>query len=93
MKQQDNTTDNIGINRHPITKQSKYDFDFMLSEKEVAELLKVSCSWLQHQRLKGNSIPYIKCGRAIRYSLSAVKDYIAENTRTSTSDNNGGNNA
>jgi len=73
---QDSTTLNKGNNR-------------LLTEKEVAAFLNLSCSWLQHKRLSGGSIPYIKCGRAIRYRLDEVRAYIEKNTRVSTSQSKG----
>ena len=48
----------------------------MLTPKEAAELLKVSGSFLAKARMSGDGPPFIKIGRAVRYSDAALKDWI-----------------
>ena len=43
----------------------------LLTPKEAAQLLKVSESWLAKARMRGDGPPFIKIGRAIRYSEAA----------------------
>lgn len=57
----------------------------LLSEKEVAALLKCSVSALQKNRLKGNGLPYYKMGRSVRYSEESVLEYLKKHEYTSTS--------
>jgi hypothetical protein len=48
-----------------------------LTEKEVADLIKRALPTLRNERHLGRGIPYIKCGRSVRYALSDVQAYIA----------------
>ena len=57
----------------------------LLSEKEVAVLLKCSVSVLQKNRLKGDGLPYYKMGRSVRYSEESVLEYLKKREYTSTS--------
>jgi hypothetical protein len=59
--------------------------DQVLTSAEVAEELKVSISFLAKARMSGNGPAFIRCGRAIRYTLTAIEAYKAAQTRTSTS--------
>jgi hypothetical protein len=46
--------------------------DQLLTEREKAEQLKLSMSYLQKDRQSGDpKIPYVKFGRAIRYTRNA----------------------
>lgn len=58
----------------------------MLTPKEAAELLKVSGSFLAKARMSGDGPPFIKIGRAVRYSDAALKDWIKKQQRQSTSE-------
>ena len=62
------------------------DIDPLLHPEQVAKLLSVSTSWLAKSRLNGTGPRFIKIGRAVRYSLSAVRDYILSRQRNSTSE-------
>lgn len=59
--------------------------DQVLTSAETAEELKVSISFLAKARMNGTGPAFIRCGRAIRYSLTAIEIYKAAQTRTSTS--------
>lgn len=57
----------------------------LLTEKEVAEILKVSVHKLRRDRWKGGGIPFVKLEGAVRYNLKAVEEWIVERTVTNTS--------
>ena len=66
---------------------AKYnDIDPLLHSAHVAKLLGVSLSWLAKSRLNGTGPRFIKIGRAVRYPLSAVREYILSRRRNSTSE-------
>ena len=56
-----------------------------LTPKEAAQLLRVSLSWLAKARMRGDGPPYVKVGRAIRYSESALLLWMRAHQRLSTS--------
>jgi excisionase family DNA binding protein len=58
-----------------------------LTVREAAEYLKVSPSTLNKRRVSGNSCPYIKVGRSVRYRISDLDAFMAAQLRKSTSDN------
>lgn len=63
-----------------LTSQSSYNFpptSTWLNEKEVSELTGLSCSTLQKYRHHGTGIAYSKIGKAVRYSLAAVNEFMA----------------
>ncbi len=53
-------------------------YDRLLKQKEVAEWIGMSESWMELCRYKGIGIPYIKLGRACRYRKSDVQRWIDE---------------
>jgi excisionase family DNA binding protein len=58
----------------------------LLTPKEAAELLKVSLSWLAKARMRGDGPPFIKIGRAVRYSEAALLQWMKSQQRLSTSE-------
>jgi len=66
-------------------KKHLYPIEKLMAEGQVATILGMSISWLQHQRLYGDGIPYIKVGRSVRYSPEAVLDYLKRQSRSGTS--------
>lgn len=51
----------------------------VLNEKQAAEYIGMSVSYLQHDRCYGNKNPgppYLKLGRSIRYRLSDLNDWL-----------------
>lgn len=62
------------------------EIDTLLYPAQVAKLLGVSNSWLAKSRLTGTGPRFIKIGRAVRYAMSAVREYILSRQRTSTSE-------
>jgi len=58
----------------------------LLTPAETATSLGVSLSWLAKARLRGDGPAYIKIGRTVRYSMSAIRDYLRARMRISTSE-------
>ena len=48
----------------------------LLHEVQAAKLLAVSPAWLQRKRWEGDGPAFIRHGRAIRYEVSAIEDWI-----------------
>lgn len=59
--------------------------DQVLTSAEAAKELKVSISFLAKARMNGTGPAFIRCGRAVRYTQTALEVYKAAQTRTSTS--------
>ena len=57
----------------------------VLTPTDTARLLNLSLSWLAKARMRGDGPPYIKVGRAIRYSEAALMQWMKSKQRTSTS--------
>ena len=58
----------------------------LLTTKETARYLSVSCAFLERDRWRGAQIPFVKVGtRSVRYELSALEQYVAGQKRRSTS--------
>jgi predicted DNA-binding transcriptional regulator AlpA len=62
------------------------EIDPLLHPVQVAKLLGVSLSWLAKSRMNGTGPRFVKIGRAVRYALSAVQEYIKSRQRLSTSE-------
>jgi predicted DNA-binding transcriptional regulator AlpA len=58
--------------------------DRLLTAREAANFLKMSASWLAKSRMRGDGPPYVKIGRAIRYSESALLRWMRLQVRVST---------
>jgi predicted DNA-binding transcriptional regulator AlpA len=70
-----------------MTKESTLTpFERLLTADETATTLGVSLSWLAKARLRGDGPLFIKIGRTVRYSASAIRDYLRARTRNSTSE-------
>jgi predicted DNA-binding transcriptional regulator AlpA len=50
-----------------------------IDEREVAALTGFSLSKLRHDRLLRRGIPFVRAGRAIRYALADVLQYMESN--------------
>lgn len=57
----------------------------LLTEHDVAKILKVSVHKLRRDRCKGGGIPFVKLSGAVRYSHDAVEGWIQERTVKNTS--------
>ncbi len=60
--------------------------DELLTGKEVEAILKVGRNWCAKDRIGPARIRYVKLGRAVRYRLPDVVEFINTSTRRSTSD-------
>jgi predicted DNA-binding transcriptional regulator AlpA len=62
-------------------------FHDVATEKEIAKLLKISVSWLQKARVRGDGPPFIRIsGGCIRYQVSAVQEWLQSKIVHSTSE-------
>lgn len=52
----------------------------MLTESEVASFLNVSVHWLRRRRAAGGGPMFCKFGSTIRYRVSELDKYVAENS-------------
>lgn len=50
----------------------------LLTIEQASDLLKVKRSWLRCQVFK-KAIPYVKVGRHVRFELTEIERWIAEN--------------
>ena len=57
----------------------------LLTAKEAADFLRLSTSYLAKARMRGDGPAYVQLGRAIRYTDSALLDWIKSRSRVSTS--------
>jgi hypothetical protein len=57
----------------------------LLTARDAANLLRLSPSWLAKARMTGSGPPYIKLGRSIRYSETALLLWMRAHQRLSTS--------
>lgn len=65
----------------------KLDDDVLLTPKEAAAILQLSISTLSSWRLSGkhgDTLPYIKVGRSVRYRKSAIDNFLEISARTHT---------
>lgn len=63
--------------------------EVLLTQTEAAEILRKSTSWMERSRWAGNGPPFRKLGRAVRYPLDALQDWIKGHPlQTSTSESN-----
>lgn len=58
----------------------------MLTPKEAAQRLKLSTSCLAKMRMRGDGAPYVLMGRAVRYSETALLQWLKSRQRLSTSE-------
>ena len=58
----------------------------LLTPKDAADVLRLSTSWLAKARIRGDGPPFVKFGRSIRYSETALAQFMKAHVRLSTSD-------
>ena len=59
----------------------------LLTTKQAAEYLGVSCAFLERDRWAGARVPFVRVGsRAVRYRLQDLDAYIESKVRRSTSE-------
>ena len=62
------------------------EIDRLLHEAEAAKILSVKVSTLRRWRWSGDGPRFLKIGAAVRYDPQELKDYLARQVRSSTSD-------
>lgn len=62
----------------------------LVTTPRAAELLGVSPKTVEDWRLKGRGPRFIRLGKAIRYSMKDLEDFVAASVASSTSDQGGG---
>jgi predicted DNA-binding transcriptional regulator AlpA len=68
------------------TDKTGTDFERLLTEKDVADLLQVSRSWLAKARMRGDGPPFVMVGRSIRYTGPGIRQWTRSCQRFSTSE-------
>jgi len=68
------------------TSKTTVGIERLLTPNETAALLRVSMSWLAKARMRGDGPPFIKLGRAIRYSEAALLQWMKAHQHLSTSE-------
>ena len=58
----------------------------LLTPIEAATFLRVSLSWLAKARMRGDGPVYLRVGRSIRYSETALLQWMRSQQRLSTSE-------
>jgi predicted DNA-binding transcriptional regulator AlpA len=58
----------------------------LLTATEASNALRTSTSWLAKARMNGNGPPFIKVGRSVRYSETALLQWTRSRQRLSTSE-------
>jgi predicted DNA-binding transcriptional regulator AlpA len=58
-----------------------------LTPKEASEICRMSESWLAKARMNGDGPPFVKFGRAVRYEVTALHEWVKTRERHSTSEN------
>ena len=61
----------------------------ILKTEEVASRLRLSKRYIEALRLKGAGPRHIRIGRAVRYRIEDVNDWVRSRVRSSTSDAGG----
>lgn len=65
----------------PTITQKTITVPRLLTQKEAAELTRMSEKWLERDRWVERRIPYVKIGRAIRYRAEDIAAYIDANVQ------------
>jgi excisionase family DNA binding protein len=72
------------VNANAISLKPQTAIPVLLTPQEAARLLKVSLSWLAKARMRGDGPPYMKLGRSIRYTETALLQWMKFQQRLST---------
>lgn len=72
------------IKHTPVPNQTIF-----LTEGDLAKRHQRSVKSVQHQRITGGGVPFIKFGRSVRYRLADVEAWEEAHLRVSTSDTGG----
>jgi predicted DNA-binding transcriptional regulator AlpA len=68
------------------TDKTGTDFERLLTEKDVADLLQISGSWLAKARVGGYGPPFVKIGKSVRYTETGILHWTRSRQRFSTSE-------
>ncbi len=71
--------------QHPA-RQPAPQADRLLHPTEVSKRLGISASWLAKRRMDGDGPAYVRIGRSIRYSETALLQWLKSRQRLSTSE-------
>lgn len=52
--------------------------DILVSQQQAMQLTGMSSAWFEMSRHKGTGIPYVKIGRAVRYRLQDIRQFVAD---------------
>jgi len=69
-----------------LTLDPPTDLPPFMRTNEAAQLLRLSVQRLAVMRLEGSGPAYIKGRRTVLYTRAAIEEWLARNTRRSTSD-------
>jgi excisionase family DNA binding protein len=58
----------------------------LLTQTELAELIRVSERTLERWRVQGDGVPFVKLGRRVLYRRTDVEEWIASHVVSSTSE-------
>jgi hypothetical protein len=61
-------------------------YGVLMKPYEVSEVIGKPESTLTSERFEGRGLPFVKCGRLVRYRKQDVVDYINMNTFVSTAE-------
>lgn len=68
----------INIEKQEYVNQNVSVQSRWISEKEAAKIMSVSVSTLRAHRFLRKGLPYIKVGRAVRYSIEDIFKFMEE---------------
>jgi len=57
-------------------RRRKYFMDKLLTEKQVAAWWGICIGWLRNARCTGQGPAFMKIGRAVRYPVSALQEWL-----------------
>lgn len=66
----------INIEKQESINQNVSIRSIWISEKDAAKIMSVSVSTLRAHRFLRKGLPYIKVGRAVRYSLEDIANFM-----------------
>lgn len=52
--------------------------DILVPQQTAVEITGMSPAWFEMSRHKGTGIPYVKIGRAIRYRLQDIRQFVSD---------------
>lgn len=55
-----------------------------LKDREAAEFLGMSLTWLRHSRMDGTGPVYLKIGRSVRYRTEDLEAWLLKHQRQNT---------